>query len=204
MVEKAGVQVLLNTEATPDKIRSKGYDAVVAALGAAPYMTRIPGSDADNVYNVMEVYEKEKELGKEVVVIGAGEYGVETAMFLAKAGHKTTILSSSKSLMKVQRVHYPEYIVDAYDYLDNFHYLLEVMPKRISKGKVTYTDADGKEKSIKADAVVIYSGLKARQDEALAFFDSAVNAFYTIGDCTGRGGDVQKVIRSAYFTAAQI
>jgi hypothetical protein len=106
--------------------------------------------------------------------------------------------------MKVQRVHYPEYIVDAYDYLDNFHYLLEVMPKRISKGKVTYTDASGKEQSIKADAVVIYSGLKARQDEALAFFDSAVNAFHAIGDCTGRGGDVQKVIRSAYFTAAQI
>jgi thioredoxin reductase len=204
MVEKAGVQVLLNTEATPDGIRSKGYDAVIAALGAAPYMTRIPGSDADNVYDVMAVYEKEKDLGRDVVVIGAGEYGVETAMFLAKAGHKTTILSSSKSLMKVERVHYPEYIVDAYDYLDNFHYLLEVMPKRISKGKVVYTDAGGKERTIKADAVVIYSGLKARQEEALAFFDSAVNAFYTIGDCTGRGGDVQKVIRNAYFVAAQI
>jgi NADPH-dependent 2,4-dienoyl-CoA reductase/sulfur reductase-like enzyme len=203
-VEKTGVQVLLNTEATPEMIRAKGYDAVIAALGAAPTMTRIPGFDGDNVYNVMDVYEKEKELGKNIVFIGGGEYGVETAMFLAKAGHKTTILTNAKTLMKVERVHYPEYIVDAYDYLDNFYYLLEVTPKRISKGKVTYTDTDGKEKSIKADSVVIYAGLKARQDDALAFSDSAGSAFHIIGDCTGRGGDVQKVTRSAYFAAAQI
>jgi len=204
MVEKAGVQVMLNTEATPDMIQAKGYDAVVAALGAAPYMTRLPGSDAENVYDVLEVYEKEKELGNEVVFIGAGEYGVETAMFLAKAGHKTTILTSSNKLLEVERVHYPEYIVDTYDYLDNFYYHQEVMPKRISNGTVIYTDASGREKSIKADAVVIYSGLKARKDEALAFYGSAVNAFYTVGDCTGRGGDLQKVTRSAYFAAAQI
>lgn len=203
-VKKAGVEVILNTEATPEMIRAKGYDALIAALGAAPYMTRLPGSDADNVYDVMEVYEKEPELGKDVVFIGAGEYGVETAMFLANAGHKTTILTSANKLLEVQRVHYPEYIVDTYDYLENFYYHQEVMPKRISKGKVIYTDASGKEQSIKADAVVIYSGLKARKDEALAFFGSAGDAFYTVGDCTGRGGDIQKVTRSAYFTAAQI
>ena len=48
------------------------------------------------------------------------------------------------------------------------------------------------------------AGLRAMGEEALKFYDSAKNAFYTAGDCTGRCGDVQKSIRSAFFMASQI
>ena len=202
--EKGGVEVHLSTEATPEMIKSKGYDVVIAAVGADPNVSRIPGSDGKNVYDIINVYSKEKELGRNVVVIGGGEYGVETGMFLARAGHKTTMLTSGKELLPVERVHYEEIMVDVYDHLENFSYILEAMATRISDGKVTYTDAKGNEKSIQADSVVLYAGLKAKQDEALKFYGSARNAFFAIGDCTGKCGDVQKVIRNAFFTASQI
>jgi len=203
-VEKAGIEVRLGTAATPELIRAKGYDAVVAAVGSEPNIPRIPGADGGNVYNVVDVYSKEKELGRDVVVIGGGEYGVETGMFLARLGHRTTMLTSGKELLPLKRVHYEEIMIDVYEHMDDFSYVLEAIPTRISNGKVFYRDAGGSEKSVRADSVVLYAGLKAKQDEALSFYGAARNAFFVIGDCTGECGDVQKAIRNAYFTASQI
>ena len=147
--------MLLSTPATPEMIKAKGYDVVLVAVGAEPNIPKIPGADGSNVWNVANVYGKEKELGKNVVVIGGGEFGVETGMYLAKAGHKTTMLTSERELMHNDRLHYPEQVIDAYEHLDNFDYIMEATTTRISEGKVTYVDAKGNEKFIHADSVVI-------------------------------------------------
>jgi thioredoxin reductase/2,4-dienoyl-CoA reductase-like NADH-dependent reductase (Old Yellow Enzyme family) len=203
-VKKAGVEVLLKTEATPDMIRSKGYEAVLAAIGADIIVPKIPGSDAKNVYDLMAVYGREKELGKNVVIIGGGEFGVETGIYLAKAGHKITMITGEKELLRVERVHWPEYIVNVYEGLDNFYYVLEAMPKSISEGKVTYVDAKGNEKSIQADSVVLYGGLRQKKADALKFAGSAKNTFLAIGECGGKGGNILNVTHSAFFAASQI
>jgi 2,4-dienoyl-CoA reductase-like NADH-dependent reductase (Old Yellow Enzyme family)/thioredoxin reductase len=202
-IKKAGVEVILNKEATPEMIKAKGYDTVMVAVGAAPNISRIPGADGKNIYNIIDVYAKEKELGKNVVFIGGGEFGVETGIYLANASHNITMLTSERELMKMNRVHYPEQIIDKYKHLKNFTSFTEVTVTGISDGKVTYKDAKGIEKSVQADSVVIYAGLKARRDEALKFYGSAPR-FFTIGDCSDDGGDVQKSVRSAFFAASQV
>jgi NADPH-dependent 2,4-dienoyl-CoA reductase/sulfur reductase-like enzyme len=203
-VAKSGIEVHLNTAATPEMIRSGGFDTVFAALGAAPSIPRIAGGDGSNVWGVLEAYENEKKLGKRVVVVGGGKYGVETGIFLAGTGHRTTVLSSARELLPIDRVHYPEIVIDTYEHLENFDFVLEAIPTRISGKKVFYNDTDGKERSLPADDVVLYAGLSPRQDEALQFLESAGNAFFTTGDCTGECGNVQKTIRNAFFTASQI
>jgi len=202
-VKKAGIEVLLSTEATPEMIKAKEYDAVLVAVGADPVIPRIPGADGSNVWNVVNVYGKEKELGKNVVVIGGGEFGTETGMYLAKTGHKVTMLTSEKQLIKQTRPHYPEIIIHTYEKLANFDFITEATITCISEGKVNYKDAKGSKKSIQAHSVVIYAGLKARQEEALKFYGSA-KRFFVLGDCTGKGGNVQKSIRSAFFTASEV
>ncbi len=204
MVNKKGVTVKLNTTATPEMIKAKGYDAVIAALGAEPSHPKMPGSDAKNVMTGLEVYGRQDELGKDVVFIGGGEWGVETAMYLAEKGHNVMVLSPEKELLRLDRVHYPEFIIDTYDHMKNFDYLTSVIPTRISGKKVYYKDASGAEKSVKGDSVVIWGGLKARTDEAAAFGTCPTKAYYAVGDCTVKGGNVQKSVRSAYFAAAQI
>jgi NADPH-dependent 2,4-dienoyl-CoA reductase/sulfur reductase-like enzyme len=203
-VEKAGIDVHLNTEATPDMIRAKGYDAVLVAAGAVPTIPKIPGADGKNVWNVVDVYGREKELGKNVVVVGAGKYGTQTGVYLAEAGHNVTVLSSGRQLVQIAGPHQDNSITFAYQNMKNFTPVTGAVATRISDGKVTYRDASGNEKSIRADSVVIYAGLRPMREEALAFYGSGRKAFYIAGDCTGKCGDVQKSIRSGFIAGLQI
>jgi hypothetical protein len=74
----------------------------------------------------------------------------------------------------------------------------------ITNGRVTYRDASGGEKSIQADSVVIYAGLKPRGEEAMKFSGSA-GQIHIIGNCGGStDGGVQATQRSAFFAASQV
>jgi NADPH-dependent 2,4-dienoyl-CoA reductase/sulfur reductase-like enzyme len=202
-VYKAGVEVLLSTEATPEMIKAKGYDAVLIAVGAEPIIPDIPGVDGDNVWTPISVYGNEKALGENVVVIGGAQIGVETGMYLAENGHKVTVLTRQKRLAyDATPIHYIEMFIDAWESLDTFSFITEATTTGISKGKVTYVDAKGNEKTIRADDVVVSAGLHPRQDEALKFYGSA-DRFFTIGDCRA-AGNVQKCMRSAFATASQL
>lgn len=202
-MQKLGVTVLAGTKATPEMIKSKGYDTVLAAVGSDPVKTRIPGADGGNVYDIMEAYTKEKSMGKNVVVIGGGEYGTDAGMFLAKAGHNVTMLTSGWALIEERRVHYPETIQETYEDLKNFSIITRGAATGISAGKVTYKDTGGSEKSIAADSVVLFSGLKPKKDEALQFYGAAAQ-FFAVGDCSEKGGNIQKCTRSAFFAASQV
>jgi NADPH-dependent 2,4-dienoyl-CoA reductase/sulfur reductase-like enzyme len=203
-VDKLGIDVKLGAAATPEMIKKKGYDVVLAAIGDEAAMPRIPGADAKNVYNVVDIFGKHKNLGKSVVFIGAGEFGTESAMYLAKEGLDVTIMTPDEQIIVNDRPHGPNTVIGAYRSMENFTSLTQVTPKKISGGKVTYTDASGKESSVKADSVVIFGGLKAKQDEAMKFSGTAKKAFYLIGDCTGSCGNIQKATRSAFFAASQV
>ena len=85
----------------------------------------------------------------------------------------------------------------------DYNCILEATPKSISEGNVTYVDSKGQEKSIPADSVVIYSGLRPKTDEAAKFSGSAPQVLL-LGDCTGKNGTIQKTMRSAFFLASQV
>lgn len=62
----------------------------------------------------------------------------------------------------------------------NFGSVLEATVRGISEGKVTYVDSEGKEKSVQADSVVIYVGLRPKTDEALRFSKAAEQVLSTV------------------------
>jgi pyruvate/2-oxoglutarate dehydrogenase complex dihydrolipoamide dehydrogenase (E3) component len=201
-VEKAGIEVRLKTAATPEKIRAAGYDAVLVAIGAEPMMPKIPGADGDNVFDIMDAYAREKAMGKNVVLIGGGDFGTEAGISLAHAGHNVTAITSAEELM-TSGPHDRIGQIGMYQSMDNFRHVVKAIPTRISGGEVFYTDADGGKQSVAADSVVVYAGLKPRQEEALTFAGVAGQVLY-LGDCTGRSGTIQKAIRSAFFMASQV
>ena len=206
---KSPVTVRMNTKATPEMIAAEGYDAVIAAMGAEPVfppvagLTDEAGAPVQGVYNPIEVYGREAELGKSVVVIGGGEIGMETAMYLAENGHDVTILSRQKKFAaEADRVHYYSMFQDAWKAMPNLKPIKRAKTTAVEPGKVTYTDKNGEAHTITCDAIVACGGMKAAQDEALAFND-VVEDFIIIGDNLG-SGNVMTATRTAFAAANRL
>jgi pyruvate/2-oxoglutarate dehydrogenase complex dihydrolipoamide dehydrogenase (E3) component len=181
-------------------VKKKKYDALLAAVGSEPIVPRIPGADDAGVFNVVDVFGRHKELGKNVVVIGGGLFGTETGVYLTENGHRVTVLTGEKELMTSEGSHQD---FDGHLGLEYFSFITEAVVSRIDGKKVIYTDAGGNEKSIKADSVVVYAGFKSMRQEAMAFA-GASNRFFTVGDCNAVGGFVRACTRTAFAAASQI
>jgi 2,4-dienoyl-CoA reductase-like NADH-dependent reductase (Old Yellow Enzyme family)/thioredoxin reductase len=204
-MKKQGIEVKLNTAATPEMIKAKGYGTVLVATGAEVVGSRMAEADGKNVFDILTCHSNKNALGKNVVFIGAGRIGTEAAIGIAKDGHKITQISSTSQLIEPEVIG-PHNMMNQISILQNhpdYSCVLNAIVKGISGGRVTYTDEKGQEKSIQADSVVIYSGLKPRTDEAMKFQGSAYQVLL-LGDCTGKNGNIQKTIRNAFFVASQV
>ncbi len=208
-VKKAPVDLRMNTAATPEMIAAEEFDAVIAALGAVPKWPPVPGlldeagKPVPGVYNPIEVYGREQELGKRVVVIGGGEIGMETAMYLAENGHEVTILSRQRKFAaEADRVHYYSMFADAWGKMSNLTPIKRATTTAVAPGAVTYTDKQGESHTLRCDSIVACGGMEALQDEALTFAD-VVDTFIIIGDNEG-SGNVQTATRTAFAAAARV
>lgn len=202
-IGKTKVKVCLNTEANAEMLKKGNYDAVLAAIGADPIVPPIPGVEGENIVYAIDVFGNEDTLGKEVVVIGGGEIGVETGMHIAEKGHNVTLLEEMDMLARdATPIHYRSMFEEEWEKLENFTYFLNARCTAISDKGVNYEDKDGGEHTIKADSVVIAIGMKPRSDKALELWDAG-GRLYMIGDCNVVG-NVQKSIRSAFSTTSTI
>lgn len=200
---KSGVSVRMGVDATPELLKGENCDAIILAAGARHVLPDIPGADSKNVWTPLAVFGREKELGKKVVVIGGSETGVETALYLAMAGHDVTVLTRKDRLAHdAQPVHFREVFEEKWESMDNFSYITKASTTKIENGSVTYTDADGKTQVIAADSVVACGGLERRQDNVLEF--AAVTDFFrVIGDCR-EVTDVKTAIKNSYTAACSL
>ncbi len=201
-VKKHGIRVELNTEATPELL-GDGYDAVIAAVGAQPVIPPIPGVDGGNVTIATDALMHSEKIGQNVVVIGGGEVGVETGMFLAQQGKKVTVIEMRDELAAdTTFMHYRSMFQAAWEAIPTFSFVLNATAKEITENSVTYTDKDGADHVLPADSAVLSVGMRAKTDEALSFYGAA-DHFYMVGDCK-KPGTIQTGNRNAYATAMSI
>jgi len=94
------VTVKTGTEATVESILKMKPYAVVVATGGVPIVPKsIPGSDGKNVVTAPEIILKEKTLKKkDVVVIGSGMTGLETAEILNENGNRVTVIEMAEEI----------------------------------------------------------------------------------------------------------
>ena len=94
-LERLGVDVRLNTEATPDLILAESPDSVIVATGSTPYTPEIPGAEGRNVVNSWDVLEGSAQMGDRVVVIDTqGRPEASTiADFLVSGGKSVEVVT---------------------------------------------------------------------------------------------------------------
>ena len=192
-IEKRDITVHTGVRATPDMIRSEGYDMVICALGASPDRPSfIPGLTKDHVMFAMDSILHTEIVGERVVVIGGGEVGMETGMDLALKGREMGPMLAPEATA----IHYYSMFKEAWENIPNLHPITRARVTSVEDDCVRYVDADNAEHRVSCDSVVLSLGMTPRRDEALAFADCA-DRFALIGDCKKRGS-VQSAIRQAY------
>lgn len=81
--KKLGVEIKYNTEVTVELMKEAKVDEVILATGGVPKMVQIPGLKEHGI-PAIDVLGGKTIVGSRCVVIGGGQVGAETAMFLAQ------------------------------------------------------------------------------------------------------------------------
>lgn len=84
ILKKYGVEVVFNKKATADDIKAAGFDEVITATGCTAKSIPVEVPDGVDIIYAQEILKKEKFAGKNVLVIGGGSVGCETADYLAQ------------------------------------------------------------------------------------------------------------------------
>lgn len=92
LAKKAGVEIRLNTEVTPEYVESEAPDALIIAVGSSPLVPPIKGLNGDNVVIVNNYYLEKDKVGDDVVVFGGGLAGCECAIHLGMEGKKVHLV----------------------------------------------------------------------------------------------------------------
>lgn len=223
--EKHGVTVKMNCAPSPDEISAMGFDAVIAATGATPFVPDIKGARAadgslnDGLWTCLDVFGNEDKLGHRVVIVGASETGTETGIHLAQHGHEVYALTRRGEIAAdASKLHgitmsWIEYNANANNALDfrprpewdkyeNFHGITGATTVEVGENFVRYIDSAGKEQTIECDSVIISGGMTPNIAEALSYSGSA-KSFHAVGDCSN-GKNLQVGMRQAYSAANRI
>ncbi len=101
ILKELDVEILFNKKADIDSVKSAKPDVVLVATGAQPIIPSIPVSEKAKVINAWEVLKGEPVHGPNIVVIGGGSVGCETALYLAEKG---TIDADTLKFMMIHQV----------------------------------------------------------------------------------------------------
>lgn len=92
-LQRAGVEIRLNTLADEMVLNEIKPDVIVNAAGGTPIILSVPGANGSNVYAGFDVLKGETVLdGKRTVVIGGGLVGLEVAEYLSEHGCDVTVV----------------------------------------------------------------------------------------------------------------
>ncbi len=192
---KTNTKVILGKAVSSDKILSQKPDAVIIATGSRSYLPDMPGIDRSFVFDVRSVYENASlELGTDIVILGGGDIGCETADFLASKSTNVTIVElCDEPLKRMKEIPREELLNRLKEKGVTIVTSCKVIA--VEENKVIIEDRNGSKKELKADSVIVAVG----SVQVKSLFDSlksSVKEIYLIGDAK-EPGNLGAALRSA-------
>ncbi len=202
-IEKADIDLRLNTPADPKLVRELKPDALIVAVGALPARPPIPGIDSPQVIGFFEAIEHEERIGQNVVIIGGGTIGAEIGLELSLLKEKNvTIVEMINELAVQGNMLYKIGLRHKMNEAKTLHVMLETGCQEITPEGVRVKTKEGQEVFLPADTVIISTGVRADKKTAESFH-GIVPQTYLIGDCE-KPRKIQEATMEGYTIASTL
>ena len=196
-MEKAGVDIRLGMEVTPELAAQIAPDVLVVAVGASPYAPPVQGIEkaimADDLPDLRGI------LGKTIAILGGGLVGCETAVHMAQEGHDVTVVEMKDEVCADANPRHRPLLIAELE--KNVTCLTNTRAVRIIGEGLVCENSEG-EILIPADSVICAAGRVPNNDAVDALANCAPYV-EMIGDCTKPGNVTQATFRG-HFAALDI
>jgi 2,4-dienoyl-CoA reductase (NADPH2) len=197
---KAGVKINLGKEVDKVLIERIRPDVLILATGGLYSIPDIPGIDSPKVVKAADLNRRLKSflrffspsvliwatklwmpIGKNVVIIGGGIHGLQTAVFLVKRGRRVTVVETAEKMGKMVIENHK---VRLFGWLEDkgVRMFSGVKYEEITDKGLTIITKDGERKTLAADTILPALPMVA-DTEIIKSLKGSAPEIYQIGDC---------------------
>lgn len=199
-LRRMGVEIRLGERATAATLSDLSPDCVVVATGGVPLRPPIPGLGSEQVVSAVDALSGRADVGRQVVVIGGGETGCETADHLASEGRQVTIVEMLPAIAREVAFEPRHYLLQRLS-AGNVQLLTSTRVAGVGAGWVEVDAPTGRSR-LGADTVVLAVGSAPNPWPAEELSGMAPE-IHVIGDAASPG-DLVKAIHSGFLVGAAI
>ncbi len=200
LMDKAGVDIRLNTEVTSGFVESVKPDVLIVAVGAEPIIPSLSGIDGPGVMMANDLPKKIDGVGHRVAVLGGGLVGCETALHMAYEGKEVTVIEMLDKICADANPLYRPLLLDQLE--KHVDCRTDIRGDRIIDEGIVCVDADGNESLFNADTIICAVGQKPLRGVVERLRDCAPEVI-EIGDCR-KVGNVTDAVFQGYWAGLDI
>lgn len=199
MIKRLGVDVRLNTEATPELVGALNPHTVIAALGGGAIVPRIKG--IERAMPALDAYYKRRDVGGSVVIIGGNLTGCELAIDLAADGRDVTVIEMTDKAASGAPMFYGLGVrEELVKYADRITILTNTSCVEVLEDGVACVAVGGETREIKAQTVIYAVGYRPNNVEP---FRNTALRFRAVGDCK-EVRKLKQAVEEGFFAAIDI
>jgi 2,4-dienoyl-CoA reductase-like NADH-dependent reductase (Old Yellow Enzyme family)/thioredoxin reductase len=199
------IDVRHSIEATPELIVKENADALIIAVGSIPNIPKLTFQDRSKVVWVGDMENNNIHIGRNILIVGAGLTGCETALKYLQAG-KTVTLIDALPREKLGTGFSPINAYALFDILEEHNVDLrpETMLIDVTEAYVVLKKND-KEENLEFDTVILASGMKASANsEIIRRLRATVAESYVVGNSNDKEDNLWNATTSAFDAAMAI
>lgn len=210
-IKKKAIDINTSFEITEsniiDIIKKEKADHIILATGGTAIVPNIEGIQGDNVYLAIDVLNEfsRLSLGNNILILGAGKVGLETAWYLSEFGKKVSIIE----MMERDKLLIEEHPTNRSSLLHNIEkrnisIICGCQVNRIYNNEVEFINFDGEKNIIDYDSLIIAAGFIPNNKLYKFLFNKGYyNKIFLIGDSKEIRGLIN-AIHEGYFLSRYI
>lgn len=200
LAEKAGVEIRLNTEVTPEYVEEEKPDALIIAVGSVPFIPPVRGLDGKNVVIVNDYYKEKDKVSDDVVVFGGGLAGCECAIHLGMEGKRVHLVEMQEQLAPDANVRHRPLLLKEIEKYVKVHTGCKGL--EVTQEGVLCEDKNGEQLLVPGTTVICALGQRSRLDVVEALQNTAPYV-RVIGDAS-RVSTITNAVYWGYYAALDI